>query len=108
MCAHSPESQLSPGLHQKKCGQQVKRVDSAPLLCAGETPPGVLCPALEPSKQERHRPVGVGPEEGHKNDQRDRTPLLSGKAERVGVVQPREYKAMVIPLCGLSVPEGAL
>ena len=30
--AHSPESQLYPGLHQKKCGQQVKGGDSAPLL----------------------------------------------------------------------------
>jgi len=27
--------------------------------------------ALEPSAQERHGPVGVGPDKGHKNDQRD-------------------------------------
>ena len=26
-----------------------------------ETPPGVLCPALEPSAQDRHGPVGMGP-----------------------------------------------
>jgi len=32
-------------------------------LCSGATPPGVLCPALEPSAQERHGPVGAGPEE---------------------------------------------
>jgi len=32
-------------------------------LHSGETPHGVLCPALEPSAQERHRPVGTGPEE---------------------------------------------
>jgi len=50
--------------------------DSAPLLCSGETPPGVLHPALEPSAQQRHRPVGVGPQEGHKNDLRDGAPLL--------------------------------
>ncbi|KAK4826898.1 hypothetical protein QYF61_012253 [Mycteria americana] len=59
MCTCSPESQPYPGLHQKKYGQQVKRGDSAPLLCSGETPPGVLHPALESSAQERHGPVGV-------------------------------------------------
>ncbi|KAK4826703.1 hypothetical protein QYF61_010918 [Mycteria americana] len=76
MCAHSPESQLYPGLHQKKRGQQVEGGDSAPLLHSGETPPGVLRPALEASAQEGHGAVGVGPEEGHENDQRAGTPLL--------------------------------
>jgi len=70
MCACSPEGQLHPGLHQEKCGQRVEGGDSAPLLCSGETSPGVLRPALKPSEQERHGPVGVGPEEGHKNDLR--------------------------------------
>jgi len=76
VCAHSPEGQLYPGLHQKKHGQQVEGGDSAPLLCSCETLPGVLHPALEPSAQERHGPIGVGPEEGYKNDQRAGTPLL--------------------------------
>ena len=33
MCAHSPEGQPYPGLHQEKRGQQVKRGHSAPVLC---------------------------------------------------------------------------
>jgi len=63
MSAHSPESQPYPGWHQVEGG------DSAPLLCSGETSPGVLHPALETSAQERHGPVGTGPEKGRKNNQ---------------------------------------
>ena len=78
------------GLHQKQRGQQIEGGDSALLLCSGETPPRVLRSAVEPSAQERHGPVGVGPEEGHKNDLRDGAPLLRGKAERDGVVHPAQ------------------
>jgi len=66
MCACNPEGQLYPGLHQEKGGQQVEGGDSAPLLCSGETPLGALHPALEPSAQEKHGPVGAGPEEATK------------------------------------------
>jgi len=66
MCAHSPEGQPYPGLHPQQSGQQVEGGDSAPLLCSGETPLGVLCPALEPSAQDRHGAVGVGPGEATK------------------------------------------
>jgi len=76
MCGHSPEGQLYPGAHPKKTGQQAEGGDSAPLLCSGETLPGVLHPALEPSAQETHRAVGAGPEEDHRNDPRAGTPLL--------------------------------
>jgi len=38
-----------------------------PLWSArGESPPGVLQPALDLSAQERHGPVGAGPEEAAK------------------------------------------
>ncbi|PKU37927.1 hypothetical protein llap_11771 [Limosa lapponica baueri] len=35
MWAHIAESQPYSGLHQKKCGQQLERGDSTPLLCSG-------------------------------------------------------------------------
>ena len=43
----------------------------------------------------------------HKNDQRAGTPLLWGKAERVGAVQPGQERASGRPYCNLPVPEGA-
>ena len=37
---------------------------------------GVACPDLETPVQEGYRAVGVGPEEGHEEDQRAGAPLL--------------------------------
>jgi len=54
----------------------VKGGDSASLLCSGETAPGVVHSALEPSAREGHRAVGAGPEVGHKNDMRAGASLL--------------------------------
>jgi len=76
VCPNSPESQLHPGLHQKKCGQKAETGDSAFLLCAGEISFGALHPDAEFSIHERCGPVGVLPEERHKNDPKDGTPLL--------------------------------
>jgi len=56
MCACSLEGQLYPGLHQKKHSQQVEEGDSAPLLCSGETPRGILHPAPKPSAQKDMEP----------------------------------------------------
>ena len=53
-------------------------------------------------------PAGAGSEEGHKNDLRDGAPLLGGKAERVGTVEPGEEKAPGRPYGGLSVLKGGL
>ena len=63
---------------------------------------------IQPSAQERHGSVGAGSEEGHNNDQRAGTPLLWGKAERAGAVQPGKEKAPMRPYCGLSVIKGGL
>lgn len=49
-------------------------------------------------------PVGASPEDRH-NDQRAAAPLLSGRAERVGVVQCGEEKALGRSHCSLLVPE---
>jgi len=49
-----------------------------------------------------------GAREGHKNDPRAGTPLLLGKAERSGAVQPGEEKALGRPYCSLPVLEGGL
>ena len=70
--------------------------------------PGVqLCSPLSSGPQERHGPVRAGPEEATKNDQKAGTPLLWGRSERAGAVQPGEEKAPGRPLSSLPVPEGA-
>ena len=57
-------------------------------------PPVVLCPVLGTQTQEGRQAVGVGPEEGHKDDQRAGALPLWGQAERVGAVQPEEGSSM--------------
>jgi len=88
MCTRSPEARLYPGLHQEKRVQQVEGGDSAPLLHSGDTSPGVLCPALESSAQEKHGAAGVGAEEA--------TKVIRGlehlSCEEVGALPEGAYK----------------
>lgn len=67
VCAHSPENQPYPELHQKQCGQQGEGVISASL---------VLHPTSGSPTQEGCGPVEMCPEEGPKDDPRVGTPLL--------------------------------
>mgnify|MGYP001860403718 FL=1 len=94
MCPHSPESQPYHGLLQKKHCQKAERGDLVPLLCTGEASPGILHPDVESSVQERRGPVGVHPEESHKNDPKDGTPLLQEQAERARAVKPEKEKTL--------------
>lgn len=90
-------AQKAAGSCIKELRQQVQGGDSSPLLSSHESSPEVLHPALESSMQERRRFVGLGPEEGCKNDQRGR------KTEAVGVVQYGEEEALGRPCCGLPI-----
>ena len=55
--------------------------DPAPLLCAGETSPGSTVTRYGIFSTGEHEPVGVSPEEGHRNDSKDGTPSLGGQVE---------------------------
>ena len=56
------------------------------LLHTGETSPGVLCPNMKSSVQERCEPIGAHTEEGHRNG----VPPLWGQTEKAEAVQHGE------------------
>lgn len=78
VCPHSPERQPDRGLHPKKHIRQGREGICPSALCC-ETSPGVLCPDVGSSVQERHGPAAVHPEEGHQNAPRDGTPLCEDR-----------------------------
>jgi len=51
--------------------------------------------------------VGVGPEDGHRDDQRAGALLLQRQVEGVGLVQLGEEKTMGRPHCSLPVLKGS-
>ena len=98
-------------MHPQQRGQQVEGGDSALLVCSGETPhppPGSPVSSSGALSTGKTQSCWSGARGGHKNGQRDGTPLLGGKAERVGAVQPGEEEAAGRPYSSLLVPEGRL
>ena len=63
-------------LHQKRHGQQGEGGNCSSLFCLHEAQFGVLHADLGPPVQERCGAVGVGPEEGHKDDLSAGAPFL--------------------------------
>jgi len=66
---------INSTLSSEYSASRLRQMILHPLVCIGEASPGVLCSDMESSVGERHGPVGIHPEESHKNDPRDGTPL---------------------------------
>ena len=80
MCPCGQESQLEPGVHLKERGQQIKGGDPPPLLCPGETSPGILYLVLGFPVQKRQGSPGESPAVGHRDDEGPGASPLWGKA----------------------------
>ena len=108
LCLHSPESQLHPGLHQKKHGQQGKGGDPAPLLCMVRSHLEYCVQIWSPQYRRDMELL-------EQVIQRRSTKMTQGMGNlpyedrlRAGTVQPGEEKALGTPESGLSVSTGGL
>ena len=105
VCACKPEGQQYLGLlHEKSSVQQNEGCDCPHLFCPHEAPPGLLRPGRGP---QWCRAVGVGPEDGHKDDQRPGAPLLGRMFEGAGFFHHGEGRAPRRPHCSLPVLQEA-
>lgn len=93
----SIERQPCPKLHPNQPGQQMEGGGGLKdeEVCSDllRPSPGVLCPALGSSAQERQEPPGVSPDEVCKGDHRTGAPVQKRHTEKVGNHQSREEKA---------------
>lgn len=80
----------------KKHKQQVQGGDSSPLLSSHESSPEILHPALESSVQERWGFVGLGREDGYRNDEKEE------RLKELGLFNLE--KTLGRSYCGLSIP----
>ena len=83
-CALTAQKASHIGCIKRSVASRLREV--IPPLCADEISPGELHPDVESSVLERHGPVGVHPEEGHRNDPRDGTLPYKDRLRELGLL----------------------